>query len=139
MNKKNIFYLFALLLFSSCEEVCQDCVGDGNYPTKATIFYINETDDSIISESVCDRDIAAGDTLIITFDEVLGIKPTIDSFPTSVFYCSKMQYQDGQELTCEENINDIQFYEDRKEVEPLVFEFTFRFTEEKKNQSEACD
>lgn len=139
MNKKIIFYFLSFLLFSSCEEVCQDCVGDGNYPTKATVFYINETDDWIISEAVCDRDIAAGDTLIITFDDVLGVKPMLDSFPTSVFYCSKMQYQKGKVLTCEEGINDIQFYEDRKEVEPLVFEFTFRFTEEKKNQSEACN
>ncbi|NME68697.1 hypothetical protein [Flammeovirga aprica] len=137
MNKSILFYGLLLLLFSSCKEGCQDCVGDGNYPTKAIVFYINDTDDWIISESVCDRDIAAGDTLIITFDDVLGVKPSVDAFPTSVFYCSKMQYKEG--LTCEDGINNIQFYEDRKEVEPLVFEFTFRFTEEKKMQSEVCD
>ena len=40
---------------------------------------------------------------------------------------------------CEKGIRDIKKYENRKEVNPLVFEFTFRFTEEKRKNSEPCN
>ena len=41
--------------------------------------------------------------------------------------------------TCEEKIRGLEFYENPKEIAPLVFEFTFRFTEEKKAEAKACN
>lgn len=133
MNKNIIFYFLSLLLFSSCDEMCQDCVGDGNYPTKATVFYINETSDLVVSYSGETR-ISPGDTLVSDFDSSLGGAVNKNSFPVSVLEISttSMYYQEGTSLKCENGIYDIQNYEDRKELEPFVFEFTFRFTEEKK-------
>lgn len=132
MNKG--FFLILISLFS-CNP--QD-IGDGNHKVQATIIYINQTSDSIISEEGCQRDIALNDTLRIEINERLGVKPNINNFPVSIFFCS-MMYKDGNMLKCENKVEDIENYEDRKEISPLVFEFTFRFTEERKANAEPCN
>lgn len=121
-------------LFIGCD--CEDCgVKNGNYQTKAIIKFINETSNLVVSEVGCERDVEPNGILIFEFNERLGTKPDVNNFPVSVFYC-EMMYKDGDVFRCERGIEN---YEDRKEVSPLVFEYTFRFTEEKKAQAEPCN
>ena len=49
-----------------------------------------------------------------------------------------MGYKDGDMFLCERGIEDISNYDNRKEIDASVFEFTFRFTEEKKAMAEEC-
>lgn len=118
---------------------CDDCTGNGNYKIKATINYVNETSGDVLSLEGCNRNITPGNTLSFTVEETLGSKPNIDDFPVSIFTNCNMMYKNGNDLKCEYGINLIDNYEDRKEVSPLVFEFTFRFTEERKNIAELCN
>lgn len=111
----------------------------GNYQIQATIYFLNETSDSIKSLEGCQRDIAAGQTLTLNLNDiVLGEKPGVDDFPVSVFSNCVMMYKDGNTLKCEYGIENIENYENRREIKPMVFEFTFRFTEAKKADAEAC-
>ena len=54
-----------------------------------------------------------------------------------------MKYQNGNTFKCEQKIYDIKNYENKRQLEPikdtLVFEFTFKFTEEKKMEAEDCN
>ena len=139
MSKTAMLICFSSIisLFKGCD--CEDCGGkDGNYQTKATIKFINETSNLVVSEVGCERDVEPNGILIFEFDERLGTKPDINNFPVSVFYC-EMMYKDGDILKCESGVENIENYEDRKEVSPLVFEFTFRFTDEKKAIAEPCN
>jgi len=133
MNKKKFLVLIFIFSCNPPEDI-----GDGNHSVQATIIFINQTSDSIISEEGCQRNIALNDSLKIEINERLGVKPNINNFPVSIFFCS-MMYKDGDILKCENKVEDIENYEDRKEVTPLVFEFTFRFTEERKAAAEPCN
>lgn len=139
MNKiKSILGLtIVLYLFGSCGE-CADCEGNGNYKIKATINYVNETS-SNIKAIECDRVIAPGATFKLEIEDVLGVKPNIDNFPVSIFPDCRMVYTDTNNLKCEDGIGNIANYIDRKEISPLVFEFTFKFTEEKKLVANLCN
>ncbi len=131
----SVLTIFVFLV--SCE--CEDCKENGNYKVKVTINYINETAGNVLSFEGCNKDISSGNTLTFLVEETVGSKPNINNFPVSIFTNCNMMYEDGSGLKCEDGINSIQNYEDRKEVEPLVFEFTFRFTEERKNKAEPCN
>lgn len=138
MNK--IISLIGCLLTSILLLSCSDCSGDGNYRTKATIYFVNKTSDNIASPIVgCERNINPGDTLKLDINETLGSRANIDNFPVTIFSNCTMAYKDGNNLKCENGINDIKNYEDRKEVTPSEFEFTFRFTEEKKAVASLCE
>ena len=108
------------------------------YTTKATIFLVNETSEIVKSDSRFNYLIQPGETLVHseTYSNEYSIKPTKDSyqpFPHSYLFF----YGDGTK--CEIGLRDIENYENRKEVEPLVFELTFRFTEERKANAENCN
>lgn len=127
-----VFYLFG-----ACGE-CEDCTGNGNYKIKATIIYVNETS-SNIKAIECDRVIAPGATFKLEIEDVLGVKPNVDNFPVSIFPDCRMAYTDGTNLKCEDGIRNIENYIDRKEISPLVFEFTFKFTEQRKSLARLCN
>lgn len=62
--------------------------------------------------------------------------PTIENIKDIRIDC---EFFYGRTHNCERRIRNIENYEDRKEISPLVFEFTFRFTEEKKANAESCN
>ena len=129
--------LIFLLAEISCD--CQGCKGDGHFTVKATVYYINETADSILLVQGCYTDIAPNDSLVFLIDEAIGNIPNVDDFPIGAFtIICPMGYKEGDKFLCERGIEDISNYENRKEVEDLVFEFTFRFTEERKAVAEEC-
>lgn len=132
MNKKLIFaFCTAMLRFGCSKTGC--CL----YKTSATIYLINETSSVIRSESGLGYEIQSGETIIHEESEEgeYSKRPTVDTYqPFSgeyVFY-----YID--ESKCEVGLTDIENFENRKEVSPLHFELTFRFTEEKKANAEPC-
>ena len=127
-----VFYLFG-----SCGEF-SDCTGNGNFKIKATINYVNETS-SNIKAIECDRVIAPGATFKLEIEDVLGVKPNINNFPVSIFPDCRMAYTDTNNLKCEDGIRNIANYINRKEISPLVFEFTFKFTEQKKSLANICN
>ncbi len=139
MNRATTVVGFIVLvcLFFNCAE-CDDCTGDGNYKIKATIKFINETSSNIISIG-CDREIVPGTTFELEIAETLGTKPNINNFPVSIFSNCSMAYTDGTNLKCEDGIRIIENYIDRKEISPLVFEFTFKFTEQRKSLARLCN
>ena len=85
MNKilTSVVLIVFICLFFNCVD-CNDCTGNGNYKTKVTIIFINETSSNIKSIG-CDREIAPGNTFKLEIEETLGTKPNIDNFPVSIF------------------------------------------------------
>jgi hypothetical protein len=129
--------LFVVFVINSC--CTEDCGGgNGNYNFKATVYFINETSYYIKSIG-CDRNIEPNKTFVFEIDGTLGSKATADNFPASVFSNCSMAYQEGANLKCENGIRNIENYENRKEVAPSEFEFTFRFTEGKKAVASLCE
>lgn len=138
MNKLLILIGF-IFLFAEVSCDCQDCEGDGHFPVKATVYYINQTADSVLLLEGCFQGIASEDSLVFTIDEAIGRIATADDFPIGGFTIPcPMGYKDGDKFLCERGIEDISNYENRKEIDASVFEFTFRFTEEKKAMAEEC-
>jgi len=143
MNKIRTFITLVIIvsLIISCN--CEDCGGeDGNYPIKATISFINETSD-IVKSSGCKKDLEPNEMHKLVIREVLGTKiNNINEFPVSIFTNCTMKYQNGNNFKCEQKIYDIKNYENKKQLESikdtLVFELTFKFTEEKKMEAEDC-
>lgn len=138
MNKLIIIFkvIIVYIVAVSCE--CNDCEGDGNYKIKATISYINDTSEDVVSLEGCNKNISPGQTLTFTVEETLGSKPNLNNFPVSIFTNCNMMYKVANNLKCEKGINSIENYE-RNEVSPLVYKFIFRFTEEKKSKAEICN
>jgi hypothetical protein len=134
MNKIKLYIVILMSLFVGC---CDDC-DSKLYTTSATIFLINETDVIVKSGSTFGYEILPGETLTHreSFTNEYSDKPTVetyDPFPTAyLFY-----YGDG--LKCESGLRFLENYENFKEIEPLIFELTFRFTEEKKIRAENCN
>jgi len=134
MNKTNIALILLAITLYGCPII------DYSYKVRGTVFYINESADTVVSldsHGGCEEKvIPPNDTLIYEFSSSVASRKklniNIDNFPTDVFTCREMLYKDGSTLRVEEEIKDIKNYENRKETSPRVFEFTFRFTEEKK-------
>ena len=134
MNKIFIlsFYLFCV---SSCS------IDSGRlYKTQATIYLINNTPKIILSEEDCNSDIYPGDTLVFQQSNHLEYseKPSNNNyspFPWGV--C--LFFYDKEKRICESGLRNIENYDNRKEISPLVFEFTFRFTEERKANAVPCN
>lgn len=127
-----------IIVISLCISGCGKSTDHRLYTTKATIFLVNETNVVVKSDSPFDYVIQPGETLVHseTYSNEYSNKPTEDSyqpFPHSYLFF----YGDG--TNCEIGLTDIENYENRKEVEPLVFELTFRFTEERKANAEPCN
>ena len=128
----------ACLCLTSCNS-CQGC-DLRRYPIKATFYYVNQTSESIWSEEGCGFYINPADTLIYVEDEIfeLQLRPSVDIYPLRFSTNNCIMTYDEEGKLCEYGIKDILNYENRKEVEDLIFEFTFRFTEEKKAVAEEC-
>lgn len=125
--------VFIVLICSSCFQQI-----DKKFSTKATIFLVNETDKIIKSNERLNYTIQPGDTLIHKESNVLdGDRPTIDQYFLS--FLENMDVFKYDDNTCEEKIRALEFYENRKEIAPLEFEFTFRFTEERKASGVPCN
>jgi len=137
MNKLQIIGIGILIV---CLNACVQ--REVEYSTSATIYLINETNVVVKSGDVLGYIIQPGDTLIHkeSFTTEYGDEgPSInnyDPFPPSP-NTSLFVYGDNSQ--CERGLHSIENYENRKEVAPLEFEFTFRFTEEKRDNSESCN
>ena len=135
INKIQLLAIFILLVCSSCfTEI------DRQFSTKATIFLINETTTIVKSDEMLGYIIQPGDTLIHKeTDTIDGDRPSINQYFLSFLENRNTFMYDEDKSRCEEKIYGLEFYENRKEVAPLEFEFTFRFTEEKKAVAESCN
>lgn len=133
---KLISILFFLAYISSCS------IESGKlYKTQATIFLINNTSDTIFSEDHCNRDIAPKDTLVIVekYNTEHSERPSINNYiPFSGDLCY-LFYYDIEKQKCQHGFRNIENYENKKEISPLVFELTFRFTEAKKKEASICE
>lgn len=137
MNKVTLYFacFTVATFFLSCD--CNDC-DSRLYTTSATIYLINETSEVVKSGSAFNYVIQPGDTLVHkeSFTTQYSNKPTAKTYePFPTFYL--FYYGDGTK--CEIGLTDIENYENVKEVESLVFELTFRFTEERKANAETCN
>ena len=137
MNKVKLFMLvtaIAGLLTGCC--LCEDCCLK-LCKISGTIYLVNETSSVVKSySSTFDYEIQPGQT-VVHKEEYTGDcseKPTAETYSPFVtdylFLYSRSK--------CEIGLRDIENYENRKEVSPLVFELTFRFTEERKAKAETC-
>ena len=137
-NLTKLITLCVFILFYGCD--CHDC-DMKLYPVKATFYYINNTS-SVITNDFIENvdDINVGDTLVIFEDKILEqtLLPNIDTYSPSI-NTRTFFYKEGEDLKCEFGARDILNYEVRKEVSPQVFEFTFRFTEEKRELAQVCN
>jgi len=143
LKTTSIFIVFFNFLIS-CNLLCDDCGGgNGNYPIQATIYFINETSNKIKSTEGCKRDINPNETISFTIKDFLGGKTNVNNFPVSIFNNCSTAYKDGDILKCEYGISNIVNYENKRELEKkgdtLVFEFTFRFTNEKMSRATPCE
>jgi hypothetical protein len=141
MNKVKLFIglVMTICIFSSCS--CNDC-DSKLYTTSAKIYLINET--SVVIKSVSNSlgyIIQPGDTLIHTESHTneYGEKPSIDNYDPFATLSGSRLFIYGDNSKCELGLHKIENYENRKEVNPLEFEFTFRFTEEKKAKAQNCN
>lgn len=115
---------------------------DYEWKTISEITFINETTSTIIIKgNNCDSlMILPGDTLVYQNIQYhpgssLNDKPSINNF--EIFIPCDFFFDNTEK--CEIMVQDIENYENVKEVESLVFELTFRFTEEKKAKAENCN
>ena len=135
MNNNIKFLIIGILTFlnSCCCEITEP-----EYTTSATIYLINETNVIVESETNLELVIHPGDTVIYneTFTSNYKEMPSLndyDPFPTYYIFF----YRDGNNK-CETGLRHLENYENGKEIEPLVFELTFRFTEERRAGAELC-
>ena len=134
MNNIKTLVLGMLLAFlSSCVQT------ETQYTTSATIFLINNTSVVIKSDTILGYVIQPGDTLIHreSYASEYNNKPSINNY--SPFATNNSLFIYGNNSECELGLDTIENYENRKETSPLEFEFTFRFTEEKKANSSPCN
>jgi hypothetical protein len=118
-----------------------------------TFYYINETSETVTISGFCgfdefknlqsqSIDILPGNTLVLHQKERMYTIPPNPSVEKITLYTGgdcKVTYNNESCSGILDDFGNILHYEDRKEVSPLVFEFTFRFTEEKKAQAEPCN
>ena len=130
-----LFTVIAGLLTGCC--LCEDCCDDSIvYKTSATIYLVNETSGVVKTPRAFDYEIQPGQTLVHKeYRTQYTKKPTAETY-TPFYGTHHLFFYDKSK--CETGIRDIENYENRKEVSPLVFEFTFRFTEERKATAETC-
>jgi hypothetical protein len=135
MNKLKLLTISAIFLCFSC--VTED--GGTLFTTSATVFLINETDEVVKSDDLLGYVIQPGDTLIHkeTLTNEYSERPNINNYDP--FSTNNSLFIYGNNSQCEYGLSRIENYENRKEIEPLVFEFTFKFTKEKKENSEPCN
>mgnify|MGYP000046827434 FL=1 len=139
MNK--IKYLIALLvLCSSCGEKLIEEI----FHTKATIYLINESSVIVKSDNTLNYTLHPGERIIHKESNSLdGDRPNINQYFLSFLQKNNTFTYNDDNSKCEKRIYDILSYENRKELakvgDTLIFEFTFRFTEEKKAQAEPCN
>lgn len=135
MNKQLILIICTLITCINCEKQ------EGKiYNITETIYLINESSQVVISDETLGYVIQPSETIIHKETNSLdGDRPSVDEYFLSFTRDGNhFKYGNG-ELNCEKKIHDINFYENRKEVSDLNFEFTFRFTEERRNNSEPCE
>ncbi|MCF6297530.1 MAG: hypothetical protein L3J08_06050 [Flavobacteriaceae bacterium] len=135
MNNKLIFAICTLIM-------CFGCFQDkGNlYKTSATIYLVNETSVVVKSDDRLGHIIQPGETVIHkeSYENEYGERPTINTyqpFPSAYLFF----YINVDESRCEAALRDIENYENIKEVSPLNFELTFRFTEERRAEEKDCN
>jgi len=139
MNNKIFLAICTLTMCFSCNKEVET-----KYTTVATIYLINETSVVVKADDVLGYIIQPGETVIHLESNTLdGDRPSVDEYFLSFLYNkNEFKYEDN-ELKCESKIFSIEYYENKKELEKkgdtLVFEFTFRFTEEKKAEAEVCN
>lgn len=139
MNKVRLLTILILLVYSSCfTEI------ERKYLTTATVFLINETSVVIKSDDTLGYVIQPGETIIYTESNTLdGDRPSINEYFLSFLYNKNVFRYEDNELKCEPKIFSIEYYENKKELkqdgDTLIFEFTFRFTEEKKADAKICN
>jgi len=137
MNKVrlHISRLLVIFFFMSCD--CNDC--NSLYTTSATIFFINETSVVVRSDNKLGYVIQPGETIVHkeSHTNEYGKKPSISNYDPFATNNSLFLYENNSK--CEYGLSNIENYENKKEVSPLEFEFTFRFTEEKRKNSEPCN
>ncbi len=120
------------------------------------VFYVNETMDTICMIYACpiSGGAVSGDTFQIlpnntlTFEEhdveFASPAPNVDNFPIDLSSCHIFYKNINQcDYGLNENLDRVRFrlienYEDRREISPLNFEFTYRFTEEVKAEAGEC-
>ena len=137
MNKVKLFMMVIIIagLLTGC---CGTGGCDTSYKTSATIYLVNETSGVVKSSRTFDYEIQPGQTVLHKEEYKNGEfaeKPTTETY--SPFYSTRYLFF-YDESKCETKLRHIKNYENRKEVSPLVFEFTFRFTEERKATAETC-
>ena len=131
--------IFKLIIaIALCVFGCGNGTDHQLYTTSAKIFLVNETSVVVKSYTPFDYVIQPGETRIHneSYTSEYSERPTVDNydpFPTSYLFF----YGDGTK--CEIGLTDIENYEDRKETSPLVFELTFRFTQERLANAEPCN
>ena len=128
---------FAICILAICFS-CNKGEEEVRYTTTATILLINETSEVVKSHNSLGYVIQPGETLIHkeTYTNEYGAKPTVDTYQPFPEYVYPFIYENNSK--CEKGLRDIKNYENRKEISHLKFEFTFHFTEEKKNNSTSC-
>jgi hypothetical protein len=108
------------------------------YTTSAKIYLINETSVVVKSDNILGYIIQPGETLIHTESHTNEYRerPSIDNYDPFATNNSLFIYANNSQ--CEYGLNRIENYENRIEISEFEFEFTFRFTEEKRENSEPC-
>ncbi|MFK7747089.1 MAG: hypothetical protein AB8B65_01730 [Kordia sp.] len=132
-NIKISIISISIVLFSACTQT------ETEYTTSATIYLINETNVVVKSDDVLGYVIQPKDTLIHTesYTSEYNNKPSIDNYDPFPPAGNIFIYGDNSQ--CERGIDKIENYENRREISELEFEFTFRFTEEKRENAEPCN
>ncbi len=146
---KLVFKIGVYFLIPGCLISCGQT--EDQVTVNATIFYINETNETVSIVGDCGFEEGYNNALllvepeetlivhIVNSDEMIPPKPTIDNFYPFVGSCYAIY---GDSVKCdvgfEVGIGDILNYEDRKETSKYTFEFTYRFTEATKEAAEDC-
>ena len=138
MNNSIKFLIIGILTFlnSCCCEITERL-----YTTSATIYLINETNVIVESGTGLGYVIHPGDTVIHneTYTDTYGEIPTINNYqPFQGRYHTLVYRESDGEKKCEIGLRDLENYENRKEIEPFVYELTFKFTEEKRAEANLC-
>ena len=125
-----------MILLNACTQQTES-----QYTTSATMYLINETSVVIKSDDILGYVIQPRDTLIRneTHTNEYSEKPDINNYDPFATHAGSRIFMYGDNSQCELGLSNIENYEDRKETSPLEFEFTFRFTEEKKANSSPCN
>ncbi len=125
-----------------------------------TVFYINQTTDTIYMFGACPitgdtpiktdtLQILPNDTLTLGMNdaETISSEPVINindirlNLSCHIFYKNANQCDYGRDedgIVARTRFFRIENYENRKEISPLNFEFTYRFTEEVKAEAGEC-